>query len=156
MAAGPNHSIFTGSRATARVASFLQGRRPRGGIIPNKNEGILFRDTSAERRSEDGTFSLSWGVPWGPPRPPNAVLKIRGGHLLRWPSPIFKASLAGLGGPQGTPRERENAPSSLLRSALASRHRIPSFLKGSMPPRGLLHCKYETIRAVARDPFKME
>ena len=80
MAAGPNHSIFTGSRATARIPSFLQGRRPRGGILPYKNEGILFRDTTAERRSEDGTFSLSWGVPWGPRRPPKEVWKIRGGH----------------------------------------------------------------------------
>ena len=80
MAAGPNHSIFTGSRATARIASYLQCRRPRGGIIPYKNEGILFREASAERRSEDGTFSPSWGVPWGPPRPPKEVLKIRGGH----------------------------------------------------------------------------
>ena len=50
----------------------------------------------------------------------------------------------------------ENAPSPLLRSALASQHRMPSFLKGSMPPRGLLHCKYEAIRAVARGPLKME
>ena len=25
-----------------------------------------------------------------------------------------------------------------------------------MPPRGLLHCKYEAIRAVARDPEKMQ
>ena len=80
MAAGPNHSIFRGSRATARIASYLQCRRPRGGIIPCKNEGILCRETSAERRSEDGAFSPSWGVPWGPQRPPKEVLKIRGGH----------------------------------------------------------------------------
>ena len=80
MAASPNHSIFRGSCATARIASYLQCRRPRGGIIPCKNEGILCRETSAERRSEDGAFSPSWGVPWGPPRPPKEVLKIRGGH----------------------------------------------------------------------------
>ena len=80
MAAGPNHSIFTGSRATARIASYLQCRRARGSIIPRRNEGILCRETSAERRSEDGAFSPSWGVPWGPPSPPKEVLKIRGGH----------------------------------------------------------------------------
>ena len=80
MAAGPNHSIFTGSRATARIASFLQGRRPRGGTIPCENEGILFRESTAEGRREDGAFSPSWGVPWGPRRPPKEVLKIRGGH----------------------------------------------------------------------------
>ena len=68
----------------------------------------------------------------------------------------FQTSLGGLGGPQGTPQEGENAPSSLLRSVLASHHRIPSFLQGIMPPRGLLHFKNEAIRAVARDPVKME
>ena len=83
MAASPNHSIFKGSCATARIASYLQCRRPRGGIIPGKNEGILCREASAERRSEDGAFSPSWGVPWGPPRPPKEVLKIRGGHQSR-------------------------------------------------------------------------
>ena len=46
----------------------------------DKNEGVLFRDTSADGRSKDGTFSLSWGVPWGPPRPPKEVLSIRRGH----------------------------------------------------------------------------
>ena len=77
MAASPNHSIFTGSRATARIASCLQCRRLRGGIIPCENEGILFRDTSAVRRSEYGTFSFSWGAPRGRPRPAKKVLKIR-------------------------------------------------------------------------------
>ena len=80
MAASPDHSIFTKSRATARIASYLQCRMPRGGIILSKNEGILFREASAERRSDDGAFYLSWGVPWGPPRPPKEVLRIRGGH----------------------------------------------------------------------------
>ena len=70
MAASPNHSIFTGSRATARIASYLQCRRPRGGINCFKKEGILCRETSAERRSEDGAFSLSWGTSWGSPRHP--------------------------------------------------------------------------------------
>ena len=48
--------------------------------IPYKNAGILFWEASAEGRSEDGAFAPSWGVPWGPPRPPKEVLKIRGGH----------------------------------------------------------------------------
>ena len=38
----------------ARFAAFLQGRRPRGLIIPCKNAGILFRASSAEGRSDDG------------------------------------------------------------------------------------------------------
>ena len=80
MAAGPKHSIFTGSRATARIASYLQCRRPRGGMLLSKHEGILCREASAERGSEDGTLPRSWGSPWGPPRPPKEVLKIRGGH----------------------------------------------------------------------------
>ena len=64
-------------------------------------------------------------------------------------------NFGGLGGPQGPPQEGENAPSSLLRSALVSRHRILSCLQRIMPPRGLLHCKYEAMRAVARDPLKI-
>ena len=32
----------------------------------------------------------------------------------------------------------------------------PSFLRGIMTPRGVLHCKYEAIRDVARDPEKMD
>ena len=80
MAAGPNHSIFSGFRATSRIASYLQCKTPRGVIIPCKNEGILFRESTAEGRREDGAFSPFWGVPWGPPRPPKEVLKIRGGH----------------------------------------------------------------------------
>ena len=80
MAAGPNHSIFIRSRATSRIASYLQCKTPRGVIIPCKNEGILFRESSAEGRREDGAFSPSWEIPWGPPRPPKEVWKIRGGH----------------------------------------------------------------------------
>ena len=59
MAAGPNHIIFKGSRARARIASYLQCRRLRRGIIPCKDEGILCIETSAERRSDDGAFSPS-------------------------------------------------------------------------------------------------
>ena len=80
MAAGPIHSIFSGFRATSRIASYLQCKRLRGLIIPCKNQGILFRESSAEGRSEDGAFSSSWGVPWGPRRSPKEVLKIRGSH----------------------------------------------------------------------------
>ena len=80
MAAGQNPYIFSGPCATARSIDLFQGRRPRGGTIPNKNAGILFRESSAEGRNEDGTLSLSWGIPWGQPRPPKEVLKIRGGH----------------------------------------------------------------------------
>ena len=43
-----------GPLATSRIAAFLQGRRPRGLIIPCKNAGILFRASSAEGRSDDG------------------------------------------------------------------------------------------------------
>ena len=67
----------------------------------------------------------------------------------------FQTSFEGLGGPQGTPQEGENVPSSLLCSALDSPNRIPSCLQGSMAPRGLLHCKYEAIRDVAKNPKKM-
>ena len=80
MAAGPNHSIFSGFRATSRIASYLQCKRPRGLIILFKNEGILFRESTAEGRREHRPFSPFWKVPWGPPRPPKEVLKIRGGH----------------------------------------------------------------------------
>ena len=80
MAAGQNHSIFTVCRATARIAAFLRGRRPRGHRIHCKYEDVLFCDSSAEGRSEDGAFSPSWGVPWGPPRPPKQFEQIRGGH----------------------------------------------------------------------------
>ena len=70
-----------------------------------------------------------------------------GGHFG-----FSKLLLGASAGPRGPPRRRENVPSSLLRSALASRNRTPSFLQGIMPPRGCLHCKHAAIRAVARDP----
>ena len=54
MAAGQNHCIFSGPRATARLTAYLQDGRPRGGIIPCKYAGILFRESSAEERSDDG------------------------------------------------------------------------------------------------------
>ena len=73
---------FFRARATARIASYLQCRRPRGAITSCDNDGILFRDTSAERRSADGTFSPSWEVPWGPPSPPKEVLKFRGRYIF--------------------------------------------------------------------------
>ena len=66
--------------ATSRIAAYLQCKRPRTLIIPCKNEGILFRESTAEGRRKDGAFSPFVGVPWGPPRPPKEVLKIRGGH----------------------------------------------------------------------------
>ena len=37
-----------------RIASFLQCKTSRGLIIPCKNAGILFRESSAEERSDDG------------------------------------------------------------------------------------------------------
>ena len=37
-----------------RIASILQCKAPRGLIIPCKSEGILFRESSAEERSDDG------------------------------------------------------------------------------------------------------
>ena len=78
--AGQIPCILTGSRATGRIAAFLQGGKPRGGIIPCNNEGILFGDSTTEGKNEDGSFSHFWGVPQGPPRPPKEVLKIRGEH----------------------------------------------------------------------------
>ena len=74
-----------------------------------------------------------------------------GGHLG-----FSKLLWGASAGPRGPPQDGGNAPSSLLRSALASQHSIPSFLQGIMPPRGLLYCKYVAIRALARDPLKME
>ena len=38
----------------SRITAFLQGGRPRGLVIPCKNAGILFRESSAEERSDDG------------------------------------------------------------------------------------------------------
>ena len=38
----------------ARCTAFLQCKTPRGLIIPCKNEGILFRESTAEERREDG------------------------------------------------------------------------------------------------------
>ena len=75
-----NHCIFTVSRATARIAAYLQCRRARGHIIHCKNAVILCRVTSADRRSEHGAFSPSWGLLWCPQRPQEKVLKIRGPH----------------------------------------------------------------------------
>ena len=91
-------------------------------------------------RGGHGTLSKCRGSSW---------------RLLWWPPLIFKTSWGNLGGPEGTPQETENAPSSLLRSALVSRHRIPPCLHGIMPPRRLPHCKYAAIRAVARGSVKM-
>ena len=65
----------------SRVDAFLQGGRPRGLIIPCKNAGILFRESSAEERSDDGAEKREkrenghqldslhfYGVPWPPQR----------------------------------------------------------------------------------------
>ena len=74
-----------GPLATSRIAAFLQGGRPRGLIIPCKNAGILFRESSAEERSDDGAEKREkrkekrenghqldslhfYGVPWPPQR----------------------------------------------------------------------------------------
>ena len=37
-----------------RIVAFLQGGRPRGFILPYKNAGFLFRESSAEERCDDG------------------------------------------------------------------------------------------------------
>ena len=76
----PDSLHFNGVPCAARIPAFLQGRRPRGGIIPAKNAGILFGDSTAEGRREDGAISPFVGVPWGPQSPPKEVLKIRGEH----------------------------------------------------------------------------
>ena len=79
-ASRPDSLHFLMVFSKARIPSFLQGRRPRGLIIPCKNEGILFRESTAEGRREDGAISPFVGVPWGPQSPPKEVLKIRGEH----------------------------------------------------------------------------
>ena len=48
-------------------------------MIACKNEGALFRESTAEGRREDGAFSPFVGVPWGPQSPPKEVLEIRRG-----------------------------------------------------------------------------
>ena len=65
--------------ATSLIASYLQCKRPRGLIIPCKNEGILLRESNAAGRREDGAFSPFVRVPWGPQSPPKESLKIREG-----------------------------------------------------------------------------
>ena len=75
-----NHCIFIVPRATARIAAFLRGGRAQGAIIHGKYAIDLFCGRARGRRSEDGTFSLSWRVLWCPQGPQEKVLKIRGGH----------------------------------------------------------------------------
>ena len=79
-ASRPDSLHFLMVFSTARIPSFLQGWRPRGLIIPCKNEGILFRESTAEGRIADGEISPFVGVPGGPQSPLKEVLKIRGGH----------------------------------------------------------------------------
>ena len=55
------------------------------------------------------------------------------------------------GDPPGREKRSVFAPS--LGDRLAAQD--PFFLQGIMQPRGLLHCKYGAIRAVARDPLNM-
>ena len=43
-----------GPLAKFRIVAFLEGRKPRGLIVPCKNAGILFRESSAEEMSDDG------------------------------------------------------------------------------------------------------
>ena len=57
MAASPNHFIFTGSRATARIASYLQCRRAQAGIINCKYAGTLCHMTSAGWKERRRSFS---------------------------------------------------------------------------------------------------
>ena len=73
----------------------------------------------------------------GPPASPEREPGKKNVHVQEQnPGRVGKTprSFGGLGGPQGTPQEGENAPSSLLPSALDSRNRIPAFLQGIMRP----------------------
>ena len=56
------------------------------------------------------------------------------------------------GDPPGRGKCSVFAPSLGARLAV----RTPSFLQGIMPSRGFLHCEHEAIRAVAREPVKIE
>ena len=80
MAAGPNLSILRGSCATARIASYLQSRRPRGHRIHCKYAVVLFGGRARTRRSVHGTFSASWRLLGCSQGPQEKVLQIRGGH----------------------------------------------------------------------------
>ena len=80
MDAGQNHCIFTVPRATARLATYLQGGRPQGATIPYNYAVILFCERPRSRRGQDGICSPSWGVPWGQKRLPKKVLKTQGAH----------------------------------------------------------------------------
>ena len=53
-------------RAAARIAAFLEGERLQGVRINCKYAGDLFCERPRGRRSEDGTFSLSWAALWCP------------------------------------------------------------------------------------------
>ena len=103
------------------------------------NLTISFLELFCPHRGGHGTplkcRDSSWRLLWCPPR-------------------IFKTSFGGLGGPQGTPTKGEIAPSSLLPSAVESPNRIPAFLQGIMPPRGLLPCKNAGILAAHGTPLK--
>ena len=68
----------------------------------------------------------------------------------------FKTSFWGLCGHQRTPQEGENGCVILGKRLGRPQNRITAFLQGIMLPRALVDCKYEAIRAVARDPVKME
>ena len=95
MGAIANHCIFTVSRATARIAAYLQCGRARGHIIHCKYAVIVRRVTLADRRGELGTFSPSWGLLWCPQRPQEKVLSI--GIFL-------ENSFQTLGSAEGAPR----------------------------------------------------
>ena len=137
MDASPIDCIFTVSRATARTTAYLRCRRPRGDIIHCKYAVVLFGGRARARRSEDGTFSPSWGILWCSQGPQEKVLHIEGGHqngreldslhFYRAPWP-----------PRSERQKHQRASEGLFRKSLENQRvprkwspaRIPSFLLG--------------------------
>ena len=62
--------------AAARIAAFLGGGRLQGVRIHCKYAVDLFCERPRRRRSEDGTFSVSWTALWCPQGPKKVVEQI--------------------------------------------------------------------------------
>ena len=87
------------------------------------------------------------------------TVKMQGFELLAIlvpPLGFSKLLLGASASPKGPPRKGENAPSSLLPSALESQNRTSAYLQWILCPRGLLPRRNAAIRAVARHTVNME
>ena len=73
-----------------------------------------------------------------------------GGHLG-----FSKLVLGASAGPRGPPRKGKTLRLRSFPRRSCRRTGPLHFLQGIMTPRGFLHCKYEAIGDVARDPEKM-